>query len=93
MTVFQPSHNQTFDRYGNLLSEEIVQVDVTEEAVTYDLHDKVRLAIDANKAWLNRAGAPSNAEVLQHLDRVTRQLVAIEKLLIGSDLLLDADGT
>lgn len=93
MTVFRTDRNQVFDSQGNLLSEEVVDVDVTEEAITYDLHSKVRQAIDVNTAWLDRASAPSNAQILQHIDRLTRQIVAIERLLIGSDLLQDTAGT
>ena len=80
MPVFRTDRNQTFDKDGNLLNEEVVDIDVTEEAVEYDLHEQARAAIVANKAYL--ASTPSNAEVLAQVDTLTSQVNKIIKLLV-----------
>lgn len=42
MTITRTDRNQRFDADGNLIAEEIVEVDITAEAVTYNLHAKAR---------------------------------------------------
>lgn len=49
--ITRTDQNQIWDADGSLVSEETVETDVTTDAVTYDLHDKLRkLLVDAAQA-------------------------------------------
>lgn len=64
-----------------------------EQQATTTLHDRARRALDTNATWLNRTSAPSNAQVLAHLDRLTRQVQALIRLEIHAlDDVTDTEG-
>ena len=92
MAIYQTDRNQVFNHLGQLLSEEVVQVDVTDIAVTLDLHQKARNALQANQNFLNKA-TPSNAEILAQVRLLTREVNALIRLLIGNDLLVENTDT
>lgn len=46
MTVTRTNRNQRFDRDGNLISEEVVEVDVTEKVNERSLDDRLVQAVD-----------------------------------------------
>lgn len=97
MPVFRTDHNQSFDKDGNLLSEEVVEVDVTKPAVVFDLAVKARNALKANDAFL-ALEAPTSAQVLAQVRRLTRQTTTLVRLqgevIAGlEDLLDDNSGT
>jgi uncharacterized protein (DUF2342 family) len=113
--------NQVFDQAGNLISEEVVEVDIAAEVNEASITDKIRAAIDDNvtalgqlstavgnitnnvitptAANLSQANAQIDnlAQVVKNLaeqsGRMMRQITAIERLLIGSDLLESDEGT
>lgn len=97
MPVFQTNRNQKFDKDGNLLDEEVVEVDVTKPAVTFDLAVKARSAVKANESFL-AIDTPSNAQVSAQVRRLTRQVTTVIRLqgevIAGlEDLLDDNSGT
>ena len=53
------------------------RAEATTEAV---LHDRARAALARNGTWLGRAGAPTNADVLAHVDLLTRECSALIRL-------------
>ena len=57
------------------------------EAVRVSLADlgRLREALAANRQWLDRPSAPTNAQTLAHLDRLTRQVSSLLRL-VGADL-------
>lgn len=64
MPVTRTDHNQTYDGDGNLVHEEQVEVDITAEAVTYDLHAKLRtLLADAAQAITALQAIEAQADV------------------------------
>ena len=79
--ITRTERNQQFDPAGRLLAETVVDVDVTAEAVEYDLHAKARQALEANRAFL--ASTPTNAQALAQVTALTRQLYALAKLVIA----------
>lgn len=79
MAVTRNDKNQVF-RDGVLQSEDVVQTDVTAEAVLFDLAVKVRQAIDANSAFL-AIGSPTNAQVLAQTRVLTRECTALIRLM------------
>lgn len=94
--VFRTDRHQTF-RDGQLIAEDVVQVDVTEDAVAYDLAGKVRAALDVNAAFLAIA-SPSNAQTLAQVRALTRETSALIRLLARQvdglgDLARDNAGT
>jgi hypothetical protein len=118
--ITRTDRNQTFDADGNLISEEVVQVDITREVTEWAVADKIRAAIDGNVTALGQldtavtnldaiiAGTPTTvaqcntaidnlANVVKNLTeqsgRMMRQITAIERLLIGDDLLETDAGT
>lgn len=120
MATTRTDRNQVFDADGNLVAEEVVEVDITAEVNESDLRTKARQAVQANidsiaqiPAAVTRVqgvidGTATNltqanaaldelAVVLKGLlndyGRMLRQLVAVERLIIGSDLLDSVDGT
>lgn len=87
MTITRTDHNETWAD-GALVTDDVVEVDVTAEVVTLDLHGKARQALAANATFLALA-APTNAQVLAQTKRLTREVNGIIRLLIGADLLDD----
>lgn len=43
--------------------------------------DRLRAALLANKQWLERTSAPTNAQVIAHIDRLTKQMSALLRLV------------
>ena len=82
--ITQTNRHQTFDPQGNLLAEEVVVVDVTAEAVQYDLHARARQALTVNGAFL-ALSAPTNAQTLAQVKALTRECSALIRLLIAVD--------
>lgn len=91
MAIYETTKNQTF-KDGALISEETVQVDVTTEVVTLDLHGKARQALTNNAAYLALA-TPTNAQNAAQVKALTRQINALIRLLVGSDLLTATSNT
>lgn len=81
---------QTFDSDGNVVEELAVDVDVTADVVTYDLHVKARQALAANATFL-ALPSPTNAQVVAQVQRLTRECTALIKLML--DDLADTAGT
>lgn len=55
------------------------------------LLSKAQQALTVNLAWLNRSQTPTNAQVLDQIDRMTRQLNALIKLVTKD--FLNTEGT
>lgn len=55
------------------------------------IRSKAAAALTVNLAWLGRDAAPTNAQVLAHLDRLTRQVNGL--LRYAFDRLDDSSGT
>ena len=96
MPITRTDRNQVFSN-GKLVSEEVVETDITAEAVEFDLASKARAALAANDAFL-AIGAPTNAQVLAQTRVLTRECSALirlqGKVVNGlQDLLLDNAGT
>lgn len=91
MTIYRTDRNQTFQN-GQLVSEEVVQVDITAEATEYDLHQKARAALTANATFLAIA-SPTNAQAIAQVQKLTRECSALIRLLIGADLLVENSDT
>lgn len=87
MPVIRTDINETWEG-GKLVTTETVEVDVTTEVVTLDLHDKVRTALVANAAYLELV-APTAAQNTTQVRRLTRQVNALVRLVLASDLLTD----
>ena len=97
MAVLRSDRNQQFDQHGNLLSEQLVQTDVTAESVLFDLATKARAAIAANQTFLG-LGSPTNLQTLAQVQSLTKQVNALIRLqarqITGlGDLALDNAGT
>lgn len=56
------------------------------------LVSKARAAITANANYL-AIPAPSNAQVVAQVERLTRECSALIRILVGADLLVDTAGT
>lgn len=87
----RPSDTETttFDRSFDVGTDSVQEVWV-ERLMTADeqalaarsstagaIEAKVDAAITADLAWLNRTTTPTNVQVLNHVDRLTRQVVAL----------------
>lgn len=93
--VLRTDRNQQF-KDGVLVGEQIVEVDVTTDAVLFDLAVKARSAIDANTAFL--ASKPTEAQIVAHIKALTKQNTALIRLLGHhirglEDFMLDNVGT
>jgi len=82
MTITRFERNQTWDAGGNLISEDVVEVDVTAEVTEWSLHDSARQALVANRTFLDLA-SPTNAQVLSQVRALTRQNQGLIRLAIG----------
>lgn len=82
--ITQTNRNQTFDAAGNLVAEEVVQVDITAPSVQYDLHARARQALAANATFL-AIPAPTNAQAVAQVKALTRQTNALIRLLVAVD--------
>lgn len=91
MTVYRTDRHETFAN-GQLVASIEEQVDVTTEAVTYDLHTKARRALTGNATYLALT-TPTNAQVAAQVKALTRQTNALIRLLVAADLLTDNTGT
>lgn len=79
--MFRTDRDQVFDARGKLLSEEVVQVDVTAEVVEVALHEQVRDALAANRTFLALA-SPTAAQNAAQVRALTRQVTALTRLTI-----------
>jgi hypothetical protein len=61
VAIIEQHRNQTWDTGGNLIADQVVDVDVTEAAITLDLHAKARTALQANADYLARRFVASPA--------------------------------
>lgn len=68
---------EEIDKAGKLLTERGYEVEAD------NLLSKARGAVIANRAWLNRSTAPTNAQAIDQIDRLTRQMNAIIFLRLG----------
>lgn len=96
MTVTRTDRNQTFTG-GVMTGEQVVIVDITVDAITFDLAAKTRTALTTNATFL-ALSAPTNADVLAQVKALTRENNALIRLLMGKvvgspDLLTDNAGT
>lgn len=88
MAVYRTDIDEVHDASGKLIASVTRDVDVTEEVVTLDLHAKARAALAANAAYL-AIPTPTNAQNTAQTKRLTREVNALLRLLIGGDLLRD----
>lgn len=91
-TVIQTDTDETVDFTTGKRTARQVARDVTEDAITYDLHAKARSALAGNATYLALA-APTNAQNAAQIKALTRQNNAIIRLLVAADLLTDNTGT
>lgn len=61
MAITRTDRNQRFDADGNLISEEVVVVDITAPSIEYDLHAKARQRVAGIDAALVSAAAAKTA--------------------------------
>jgi hypothetical protein len=92
MAITRTDRNVTRNREGQIVSDETIVVDITEQVVSLDLHAKARAALDANQAYLALA-SPTNAQNLAQIRRLTRECSALIRLLVGADLLVENTDT
>lgn len=78
-------------RDGALVSSTVRQTDVTADAVEYDLHDRLRNWLTANRTYLALA-KPTGVQQTQQIERLTREVNALIRLVLRSDLLDDDTG-
>ena len=81
MTVLRTDHNQQFDASGALIAEQVVDIDVTAEAVEYDLHTRIRQALTVNDTFLAKT-SPTQADVLAQVRALTREASALIRLMV-----------
>lgn len=83
MTITRTDRNQRFAD-GVLVSEDVVQTDITAETVRADIVTKARNALAANQAFINRyngGASPTQAQVVTYMQTAARELSAIIRLL------------
>lgn len=66
-------------------------VNATTAANEATLRERARAAIAANNAWLGRSSAPTNAQTLAHIDRLTKECTALIRLAVRE--LASTEGT
>lgn len=81
--MFRQDRNQTFDQTGKLVSEEVVQVDVTGDAI----RDNARQALAGNRTYVGTA-TPTAAQTTAQVKALSRQVNGIIRLLLN-----ELDGT
>ena len=82
MPIYRTDRNQTWDSTGNLVVDETVEVDVTEEVTEWSLHDAARQALVANRTFLGLSN-PSNGQTLAQVRSLTRQNQGLVRLVLG----------
>lgn len=87
MPITRTDTNETY-KDGKLVASETVVVDVTADAVEYDLHTRARQAIVANRTFLSNS-SPTGAQVAAQVRALTRQANALLRLGLLRDLLAD----
>lgn len=90
MAITRTDRNQIWAN-GSLVSEEVVQVDITADATRKDLLTKAANALTAN-ATFQAIGSPTNAQVLAQVRLLTRQVNALIRLA-REDLLVENTDT
>lgn len=95
MAITRINRNQKWDRDGNLIEDVQVVEDITAEVTADDLYTKARQALASNKAFLDTPNAQiTNADALQQIKRLTRQVDGLIRLLPrAGDLLVENDDT
>lgn len=83
MAVIVTRNRETWQS-GALISAVSFDVDVTDEVVHLDLHDRMRQALAANATYLAIA-APTNAQNTAQVKRLTRECSALIRLLLAVD--------
>lgn len=83
MTIFRADHNEVRGPRG-VISDVVVQTDVTAPVTRFDIHTKARQALNVNASYLALA-TPSNAQVAAQVGRLTRENSAIIRLLLSLD--------
>jgi hypothetical protein len=91
--ITRTDHHETWNVDTGEYTVTVDEVDVTRDVVEFTMHDRARTMLAQHLAWLDRSQAPTNAQVLAQLGRVTRHLVALTRLVIAADLLDDDEGT
>ena len=92
MPTLRTDRNQTFNRQGQVVAEQVVTVDVTAETVDNDLRTKARQALQSNATYL-ALGNPTAAQTTTQVQLLTRQVNALIRLVVAGDLLADNTDT
>lgn len=82
MPVFREDRNQRFDADGNLIDEEVVQVDVTEPTNRDLLMQRAETAMQGNRDYLALA-SPNTQQAVAQVNALTRQVNALIRLTVG----------
>jgi hypothetical protein len=87
MTVTRTDHHQTYDADGNLIAEEIVTVDITDEANTEQMVaeqnesvDKLVAVVEALNAITDMTNASINANPAAIIKDVARELKTVARV-------------
>lgn len=93
MPLIHENTDESVDFKTGKVTRSAVLVDVTVEAVEWDLHDKVRRNLGRNRTYLAAPKASTQgarvADLEQQVERLTRLTNALLKLVIAGDLLRD----
>jgi len=90
--MIRTDRNQTFDRSGNLIHEEVIDVDVTADTNRGTIEDRLRTALAGNATYLAIA-TPTAAQTTAQAKALTRQVSALIRHQLAGDLLADTTGT
>lgn len=95
MALTRTDRNQVFDRNGNVVSEEVVEVPDTDKVISTIL-PKIQAALAANMNYLN-LGNPTAAQNAAQIALLTREMNALIRLIasgrtISMPDLLDVNG-